>query len=786
MRTNYPRDLNRLILIFSIFLLITIDLFAQEEFVTTWDTTRPGSSISNSIIISAIGTYDVDLGNDGIYELKDQQGKITVNLTEHNRTAGQIQVALRNAESGTGTLNGISFNPFVVGLQVDKLKILSVDQWGSAISWSTMATAFSGCSNLEVKATDAPDLSKVTSMSNMFNGCARLRGNTSFSGWNTSGVTDMTGMFNGAAVFNADIGSWNTSNVINMSSMFRNASAFDKDIGSWSTSKVKDMYRMFGATSTSTFNQDIGSWNTGSVTNMQLMFENATSFDQNLGEWDLGALSNGADMLDGSGLSIASWDATIIGWHREGFTNTPTIGASGLVYCNAVDERNALNITDDSKDSTAPTASAPAAISVQCLPAADITVVTGVSDNCGTPTVTHVGDDNSTLGTVLRTYRVTDGAGNSTDVTQTITVSDTQAPTASAPAAVSVQCLPAADITLVTGISDNCTASPTVAFVSDVSDGNSNPEVITRTYRVTDEVGNSTDVTQTITVNDTQAPTASAPAAISVQCLPAADITLVTGVSDNCTANPTVAHTGDVSDGNSNPETITRTYRVTDEAGNSTDVTQTITMDDTTAPTASNPAAISAQCSAPAADIAVVTDGADNCTASPTVTFVSDVSDGKSNPETITRTYRVTDGAGNSTDVTQTITVNDTTSPTASNPTAMSVQCLPAADITVVTDEADNCGTPTVTFVSDVSDGKSNPETITRTYRVTDGAGNSTDVTQTITVNDTTSPTASNPTTVSVQCLPATDITVVTDEADNCGIPTVTFVSDVSDGQQQS
>ena len=78
---------------------------------------------------------------------------------------------------------------------------------------------------------------------------------------------------------------------------------------------------------------------------------------------------------------------------------------------------------------------------------------------------------------------------------------------------------------------------------------------------------------------------------------------------------------------------------------------------------------------------------------------------------------------------------------------------------------------PTVTFVSDVSDGNSNPEVITRTYRVTDGAGNNMDVTQTITVNDTTAPMASNPAAMSVQCasnVPATDITVVTDEADNC------------------
>ena len=121
-------------------------------------------------------------------------------------------------------------------------------------------------------------------------------------------------------------------------------------------------------------------------------------------------------------------------------------------------------------------------------------------------------------------------------------------------------------------------------------------------------------------------------------------------------------------------------------------------------------------------------------------------------------------------------------------PRGVTIECitdLPAADITVVTDEADNCGTPTVAFVSDVSDGNSCPEVITRTYSVTDSCGNSINVTQTITIDDVTNPTASNPTPVTIECitdLPAADITVVADEADNCGTPTVAFVSDLSDG----
>ena len=77
----------------------------------------------------------------------------------------------------------------------------------------------------------------------------------------------------------------------------------------------------------------------------------------------------------------------------------------------------------------------------------------------------------------------------------------------------------------------------------------------------------------------------------------------------------------------------------------------------------------------PAADITVVTDEADNCTAAPVVAFVSDVSDGNTCPEIITRTHPVTDDCGRgSITVTQTITADDTIDPTASNPAPVTVE----------------------------------------------------------------------------------------------------------------
>ncbi len=485
----------------------------------------------------------------------------------------------------------------------------------------------------------------------------------------------------------------------------------------------------------------------------------------------------------------------------DGNTNPEVITRT---YSVTDDAGNSINVTQaiTVNDTTNPTASNLSAITVDCvsdIPTADITLITDAMDNCtANPTiafVSDISDGNTNPEAITRTYSVTDEAGNSINVTQTITVNDITNPTASNLSTITVDCvsdIPTADITLITDAADNCTANPTVAFVSDVSDGNTNPETITRTYSVTDEAGNSINVTQTITVNDITNPTASNLSTITVDCvsdIPTADITLITDAADNCTANPTVAFVSDVSDGNTNPETITRTYSVTDEAGNSINVTQTITVNDITNPTASNLAPITVDCVSdiPTADITLITDATDNCTANPTIAFVSDVSDGNTNPEAITRTYSITDTAGNSINVTQTITVNDITNPTASNLAPITVDCvsdIPTADITLITDAADNCtANPIIAFVSDVN---TSIGIITRTYSVTDTAGNSINVTQTITVNDTTNPTASDLTPINVECagdIPTADITLITDAADNCTAnPTIAFVSDVSDG----
>ena len=67
------------------------------------------------------------------------------------------------------------------------------------------------CDSLNILATDAPDLSNVSSLSYMFANIGLF--NDSLNHWDVSSVTDMSYMFKSASVFDQDLSSWDMSNV---------------------------------------------------------------------------------------------------------------------------------------------------------------------------------------------------------------------------------------------------------------------------------------------------------------------------------------------------------------------------------------------------------------------------------------------------------------------------------------------------------------------------------------------------------------------------------------------
>ena len=192
----------------------------------------------------------------------------------------------------------------------DRTKIRNITQWGS-IAWQSMQYSFYGCTNLNISATDVPDLSNVTNMTYMFGDCTSLNGPANIGDWDTSNITNMESMFFFATSFNQPIGDWDTSNVVNMRRMFEFATFFNQPIGNWDTSIVTNMESMFGRASS--FNQPIGDWDTSSVINMGHMFSSAASFNQPIGDWDTSKVTEIDNMFDGAtsfNQPIGDWDTS--------------------------------------------------------------------------------------------------------------------------------------------------------------------------------------------------------------------------------------------------------------------------------------------------------------------------------------------------------------------------------------------------------------------------------------------------------------------------------------------
>jgi gliding motility-associated-like protein len=427
--------------------------------------------------------------------------------------------------------------------------------------------------------------------------------------------------------------------------------------------------------------------------------------------------------------------------------------------------------------------------SVVCIGDVYVPVPPAVNDMCGNavvPVMTQNADP-VCVGDKVYTFTYTDCAGNVAVWTYTFSINDNVAPTGTAPADLNIVLgnpIPAADPLLIIDEADNCGLVPTVVHVSDVSDNGACPETITRTYEIEDACGNTTLVTQLIIIGDAVLPTASDPLPITVECMadvPAPDITVVTDEADNGPV-PTVTFEYDTPDNNGCPETITRTYRVTDNCGNFIFVNQTITVVPSTNPVVPADGASTVNCLVNAQvqpTYPVVTDVCGNVLTPVVTTPANIVCEGD-----MTWVFTYTDCAGNTSVWNYTYTV-DLPAFTVPADQAESVVCF--ADIYIPTPPAVNdfCGNAVVPVMTESPDPVCAGNKV-YTFTYTDCAGNTDVWVYTFTINDNIAPTASNPVPVSVAgaiLVPAPDVTVVTDEADNCTAnPVVAWVSDVSDG----
>ncbi|MFA8300057.1 MAG: BspA family leucine-rich repeat surface protein [Hyphomicrobiales bacterium] len=285
------------------FLVFTFQLNAQDNqrpFITKWKTNIITES-ENHITIPTNPDYeylyDVDWNGDGSFEDTNVEGDI-----KHIYDApGEYTVVIK------GTFPAIYFNS-----NIDYPKIIEIVQWGD-IQWETMERAFASCMNLEVTATDAPNLSNVTSLEKMFYGAATF--NSSINHWNIDNITNLNSTFEGASKFNQDLNNWNVGNVTSMSFTFSAASAFNGDISNWDLTSVTTIDHILE--NAESFNGDISNWDVSNITNMKKALYGTKSFTGDVSDWDVSNVTN----MIATFARAYIWNGDISDWNVSNVTN---------------------------------------------------------------------------------------------------------------------------------------------------------------------------------------------------------------------------------------------------------------------------------------------------------------------------------------------------------------------------------------------------------------------------------------------------------------------------------
>ncbi|MBK9335749.1 MAG: PKD domain-containing protein [Lewinellaceae bacterium] len=422
-------------------------------------------------------------------------------------------------------------------------------------------------------------------------------------------------------------------------------------------------------------------------------------------------------------------------------------------------------------DITPPSISCPQSTNYQCggdVPPLGLSLVIA-SDNCTPPQSIIITATQSVNGvmpcdaSIVRTWVAQDLCGNTSACTQTIFVSDTQAPVLlNCPSpVVNVQCTNQVPLPAIVTAIDNCAPNVTITFTEVVNGVLPCNASIVRTWMAADACFNTTACVQTIFVNDNQAPLLfSCPPNLSVNTNPG--VCYFTGVlpkptaNDNCPTAPQI-FCFLVTPNQSIPITPqtqfpkgnnTITCYAEDACGNqSQSCSFILTVNDNVPPTMQcPPPVVNYDCEedVPLLGSVVVT-ATDNCTPAASITITaSEVVNGILPCDaSIVRTWVAADTCGNTSICTQTIFVNDDQAPVLVNcpPSVVNVQCTNQVPPPAIVVAIDNCApAPSLTFSEVVNGIIPCDAAIIRTWTAEDLCGNTVACSQTIFVHDTQAP----------------------------------------------
>jgi gliding motility-associated-like protein len=418
----------------------------------------------------------------------------------------------------------------------------------------------------------------------------------------------------------------------------------------------------------------------------------------------------------------------------------------------------------------------------------DYTGLATVNDNCdASPTVTQSPVVGSTqTGAFTVTLTATDAAGNSSNCTFDVNLSDNLNPTINCPGNQAdffdTSCqYTVPDYTGLATVTDNCDASPTVTQSPGI--GSTQTGTFTVTLTATDASGNNSSCTFDVTLSDTISPSVTCPGnqveTFNASCeFTIVDYTSLVSTTDNCGAVASLVQSpipGTIINGQS---TITMT--ATDAAGNVSTCTFDVVPNDATPPTVSCPTDqsdfLDANCEFIVPDYSSMVTASDNC-GIPTLT--QSPAPGSTETADFTVTFIASDGI-NTANCSFNVLLSDSTAPVFTCPSDDIVYLDASCSYTVPDylsslTVTENCGVLSSTQ-SPVA-GSTVSADFVGTIQVEDINGNITTCTFNITVEDTISPIINCPgnqnEVFDTQCqfvVPDYTLTAVT--ADNCGIQT--------------
>jgi hypothetical protein len=342
--------------------------------------------------------------------------------------------------------------------------------------------------------------------------------------------------------------------------------------------------------------------------------------------------------------------------------------------------------------------------SVEC-PASPVFSSPSASDDCG-GAVTLTFKDAQAPGrcpnesVVTRTWTATDGCGNASTASQSITIVDHTAPVfAALPEPSTIEC-PATPSFATASATDLCDPNPRLGFVDVTTPGScAGQSTVTRTWTATDACGNASTASQVIHVVDLTAPVISAlPDPSTIEC-PATPSFASPSATDACDPSPTLESKDVTTPGSCVGQySVTRTWTAKDACGNTSTASQTINVVDLTAPViAALPDPSTIEC--PATPSFATASATDACDPSPRLESKDVTTPGTcAGQYSVTRTWTATDACGNASTASQTIRVVDTTGPVVTCPADITIGvCQNPVPFEIKAEDA--CGGP-VTVVA--------------------------------------------------------------------------------------